>query len=136
MSYLNNPVVYLQDSDFDASGNLQNDMLTNKMVLVMMQSNFCGHCTRAKPEFQKLGEEIAQSPVASDVVTATIQADGSEPGESELGQRLTSILPSFKGFPTYVLFWKGKPIGEINSGRDAASLKQATLDALATKSTM
>ena len=106
MSYLNMPIAYLVDSDFDDNGNIINPQIpTDIPVLVMIQANFCGHCTTAKPAFQKLAEQNKGK-----IFAATIQGDGKETGESQLSRRLSSIVPGFRGFPEYVLFKNGKRI--------------------------
>ena len=50
---LRRPVGYLEASDFDEAGNLINPTLMNKPVLIMVQAEFCGYCTKAKPGFQQ-----------------------------------------------------------------------------------
>ena len=60
-------VGYLENHDIDREGNILMNKITSKSsnsfgfkknkhkkILVMVQANFCGHCTNAKPDFQKL----------------------------------------------------------------------------------
>ena len=121
MKYLNDTVAYLQISDFDSSGRLVNPKIpSNIPVVVMIQAAYCGHCTSAKPAFQ----EFANSVDRNKVFVATIQADGDEPGEKELGAMLSQIKPDFRGFPDYALFLNGRLIPKQIQGRDVASLRE------------
>ena len=119
MSYLNKPVAYLVDSDFDDDGNLINPEIPKDIpVLVMVQANFCGHCTHAKPSFQELAENSK-----GEIFAVTIQGDGNEPGEEELSSRISKIIPEFRGFPEYVLFKNGKFVKKHEGGRSVSELK-------------
>ena len=52
MMYLNK-VAYLQDSDFDIKGNIINKNIPDNIpIVIMLQAEFCGYCTKAKPAFQ------------------------------------------------------------------------------------
>lgn len=118
MSYMNKPVAYLVDSDFDVNGNLVNPKIPKDIpVLLMVQANFCGHCTHAKPAFQELAENNKGT-----IFAATIQGDGNEPGESELSKRISEIVPDFRGFPEYALFKNGKFLKKHEGGRSVNDL--------------
>lgn len=120
MSYLNHPIAYLVDSDLDQEGNLINpDIPKDKPVIIMIQANFCGHCTKAKPEFQKFAEKNKGK-----VFAATIQGDGKEKGEPELSKRLSNIFPDFRGFPEYVKYNNGKFEGTHDGGRSVEDLEK------------
>jgi thiol-disulfide isomerase/thioredoxin len=121
MKYLNLPVVYLQDQDFDNNGNLVNPELlkTKKPVMIMIQGNFCGYCTQAKPAFQKFAEENKGK-----VICATIQGDGKESGEKELSNRVSKIHPNFRGYPGYVLYKNGKLYKVHDGGRGVKDLEK------------
>ena len=120
MSYLSTPVAYLVDSDFDSNGNLINkDIPKDKVVFIMIQSGFCGHCTHAKPEFQKVADNNKDQ-----CFFATIQGDGEEPGESELSEKLSDFIPGFRGFPEYVVYIGGKFKEKYEGGRKAENLQQ------------
>ena len=113
MMYLNKPVQYLTDSDVDSSGNLINeDIPTDQPVLIMLQAGFCGHCTVAKPDFQKFADANEGK-----VFCATVQADGKEPGEKELAKKLGGTLPDFYGYPHYAVYKDGKFLKNHESGR-------------------
>ena len=118
MKYLDAPVAYLQDHDFDAQGNLIADIPRDIPTVVMLQAEFCGYCTQAKPAFQEFCNTHN-----GEVFCATVQSDGSEPGEKELGKRLSKIIPGFRGFPEYVLYKNGKRVDKKISGRSVADLK-------------
>jgi len=120
MKYLNKPVAYLVDTDFDEDGNIINSKIPKDIpVLLMIQANFCGHCTNSKPEFQKLANENQNQ-----IFCATIQGDGEEKGEKELGQRLSKIFPGFRGFPEYMLYENGKFLKQHDGQRSSDVLKE------------
>ena len=116
-------VGYLTRSDFNDEGDIINPKILKmgKPTLVMMQAGFCGHCVRAKPDFQKFADKAKASKKA---FAATISADATEPGEAELKSLYGKIDKSgFRGFPTYVKFDKnGKYVATHEGGRDADSL--------------
>lgn len=110
---LKRPVAYLLPSDF-RGGNLVPSLLANGPVFVMIQAAFCGHCTSAKPEFQRLAE--------SNIVTCmTIQGD--EPKQKDLVDKLEVIYPGFQGYPSYMLFTANEKIPYAGQ-RDYASLRK------------
>jgi thiol-disulfide isomerase/thioredoxin len=118
MKYLNKPVAYLQDFDFDGKGKLINEKIPkNKPVIIMIQANFCGYCTQAKPAFQEFANKNSDK-----VFCATIQGDGTEEGEKELSKRLKQIDPNFQGFPSYIAYKHGEFLKIHDSGRDYDSL--------------
>jgi thiol-disulfide isomerase/thioredoxin len=129
MDYFDLPVYYLQRSDFDDNGYLTNPKLKNKKVIVMLQANYCGWCKKAKPDFLEAAKHVHQleqnggTLESQKVVFTTIQADGDQPGESELNEIIGRIKPDFKGFPDYVLFVNGKPSNNNGPlGRDSNNI--------------
>jgi thiol-disulfide isomerase/thioredoxin len=118
MKYLNKPVMYLQKSDFNDDGSLKNPELQNGLCIIMIQANFCGYCTQAKPDYQKFADNNKQ------LMCATIQADGDQPGEKELGKMVKKIDPSFRGYPGYVAYKNGKMVKVHNGGRNTSDLQQ------------
>jgi thiol-disulfide isomerase/thioredoxin len=121
MLFLNKPVAYLQNDDFDKKGNLINSSIPkNKPVIIMIQANFCGYCTKSKPDFQNFADKNSGK-----YFFATIQGDGTQPGEKELGERLEIIHPKFRGFPSYVGYKNGKFIKVHEGGRDEKSLENS-----------
>lgn len=120
MKYLNKPVAYLQDFDFDSSGNLINQSIPkNKPVIIMIQAEFCGHCTTAKPAFQDFANKNKDR-----VFCATIQGDGKQKGERELSKNINKIHPNFRGYPSYVVYKNNKFFKIHEGGRDLDSLTE------------
>ena len=118
MKYLNKPIAYLQDSDFDVNGNLVNPNIPKNMpVVVMLAANYCHFCTEAKPAYQHFANQTRGK-----VFCTTIQGDGNMPGEKELAKRLNKINPSFKGYPDYLLFLNGKRVNKDIKGRGVNEL--------------
>lgn len=112
---LRRPVGYLEASDFDEAGNLINPTLMNKPVLIMVQAEFCGYCTKAKPGFQQLADEGI-------IQCMTIQPDGDRQSEKALQAVLNNIYPDFPGYPSYILYDKKQRIPHTG-GRSAEELK-------------
>lgn len=118
--YLNKPVAYLEDGDFDSQGNLiANGHPKDVPTVVMIQTSWCPHCTNAKPDFQKFAEKYEGK-----IFCATIQADGERESEKALGKRLTLIKPDFRGFPDYVLIVNGKAVQKSIQGRSVVDLEK------------
>lgn len=118
MTDLEYPVAHLEDSDFDSQGNLINpEALKYPIVVVMVQSSWCGHCKMAKPSYQEFANKHGK------ILIATIQADGDRPSEKALGQRISKIIPGFRGFPEYVLFKNGKFVNSNIKGRGVSDLE-------------
>jgi len=120
MTYLDRPVAYLQNDDFDSDGNIINpDIPDNTPIVIMLQANFCGHCTKAKGDFQEFANNNKGK-----IFCATIQGDGNEKGESELAKRLSSMYKGFVGYPTYVGYRNKKSKYKMHDGgRDSKSLQ-------------
>ena len=110
---------YLEEQDVNPDGSLKSHVTKGKPTLVMVQGNFCGYCTQAKPAFQKYANNNKGK-----VLCATIQGDGEIKGEKELGSRLQKIKYGFRGYPDYVKYKGGKKVpGEI-SGRTLEDLEK------------
>lgn len=120
MTYLTAPVIYLELKDFKVKSNGEINLkhFKNKICVVMVQANYCGHCNTAKPQFQKFANNNR------DVVCLTIQGDGDSPDAKELVQLITKMKPSFQGFPEYLLFKDGKLVDKEINGRDEAALEE------------
>jgi thiol-disulfide isomerase/thioredoxin len=118
--YLNRPIAYLEDDDFDADGSLVNPEIPDDLpVVVMLQANFCGYCTTAKTAFQ----EFANANEGK-VFCATIQGDGKIGREKALGDRLRKVKSNFRGFPDYALFVAGSRVPKEIGGRSLADLEK------------
>ena len=122
MSDLQRPVAYLEDHDFDSSGNPTGKLaeISHKVpVVVMIQASFCGHCNAAKPAFQQFANKHQGK-----VFCTTIHGDADKPSEQALSKRIDSIKPGFVGFPDYVLIVSGKVVPKEISGRDVSHLEE------------
>ena len=118
--YLNNPVAYLEDSDFNEKGELiNNDIPKNTPIVVMIQALYCGHCKNAKPAFQEFANATEGK-----VFCCTIQGDGDREGERSLAKRLDVIKPGFRGYPDYVLYFNGERVNKEITGRGVEDLEQ------------
>lgn len=122
MMYLNYPIFYLVKDDFDSDGNLINKNIPTEVPVVMMiQTTSCGWCTKAKPAYQKLaddhGYKINIDQTKNNKNTGnelafftTLQPGGKVKGEKELQYLIPKIDKSFRGFPHYMVYYKGKRI--------------------------
>lgn len=117
MDYLTRPVAYLDGNDFDDEGNIINpDIPKDKPVFMMFQANFCGFCKIAKPDFQQFAEKNPN------FFVATIQSDSNVPEVSKLKNKINKIYPNLIGFPSYLIYAKGKRI-IYNGGRSYKDLQ-------------
>ena len=111
-------VNYLEGSDVNSDGSIKSSVNKGKPVLLMMQSNYCPHCTNAKPAFQKLANDMGNT-----VCVATIQTDGG-PSDLAAAKALKNVNTS-RGVPAYLVFDKqGRFIKMHEGGRDYNSLVQ------------
>ena len=108
-------VAYLEREDFDGQGRFIVPVKQNKMI-VMLQGNFCGYCTQAKPAYANFARNNPN------VLVATIQIDGNQ-NEQVLGKLITGSLPDYQGVPHYIAFKNGKYIKTHTGGRDERSLQ-------------
>ena len=110
------PIYYLEPQDIDDNGNLSHPFLQDKTVVCMIQANFCGYCTEAKPAFQAFAENNP------DVVCVTIQGDSE--AKEQLSNKIQAIKNgTFQGYPDYALFKNGKKVNRDIRGRDQRSLR-------------
>lgn len=112
-------VPYLEDSDINDNGDLKPIVCKGKMTLLLVQANFCPHCTVVKPDFQKLQKHNDKFTIA------TIQGDG-EGSDKRAYQKLSNRLgDKLRGFPTYIVFNSDGTFKEIcEAGRDYSSLSK------------
>lgn len=108
-------VPYLESQDINPDGSLKPYVGRGKPVIVMVQGNFCPHCTTSKPAFQ----ELAQSP---DIVAVTVQTDGDE-AERQVSKAL-SVVNNSPGVPAFLGFGRDGRFKALHQGnRDVGSLK-------------
>jgi len=110
------PVVYLEIGDFDPVSGLLHGEFTKKPALVMIQANYCGACTRSKPEFQKLADKNPS------FTLATVQLDGEKESERKIANILDKISPSITSIPVYILFFNNQKIMYTGTTRTAEDL--------------
>lgn len=115
MTDLKYPVFYLDFEDFTPSGKLKH--FTDRKCIIMVQANFCGHCSTSKPAFQKFANENKE------IVCMTIQGDSNRGGD-KLMDIVSKLKPSFQGFPDYLLFNKGVIVNKTIKGRTENDLKE------------
>ena len=118
---MSNNIAFLQNDALDSSGNLTFST-DNKPLLVMVKASWCGHCKTAAPGFQEFADKY------SDKVLCGCIREGDEqtPSEKELMTRLTTVktvMPSFRGYPHFVLYVNGKPVDGTVSDRSVAGYK-------------
>jgi thiol-disulfide isomerase/thioredoxin len=111
---------YLEDMDINDNGSLKPHISKGNPSVVMVQGNFCGYCTQAKPAFEKLAKML------SNVNVYTVQVDG-EQSDKKASKQLSSVNSS-PGVPAYLGFDKnGKFVKVHQGGRDQESLKNFAL---------
>lgn len=107
-------IPYLEGGDLTTDGGLSPSVGKGKAVVVMLQGDFCGYCTKAKPAFQSLVNN-------GKFALATVQTDG---GDGDV--RAAKVLSKYNqagGVPAFLGFGKdGKFKGMHTGDRDADSL--------------
>lgn len=112
----NFPVAYLEIDDFDPASGMLKGVFKTTPTLVMIQANYCGACTRSKPEFQKLAEK---NPIFK---LATVQLDGEKESERKVANILDKISPNLSSIPSYILFVNNKKIVYSGTSRTSEDL--------------
>lgn len=110
-------IPYLEGNNIAADGSLDPSVTQGKPVVVMVQGNFCPHCTVAKPMFQEFAR------LTPSVQAATVQTDGG-PTDREAAKNLSKVNTS-PGVPAFLGFNKdGKFVAIHSGGRDVSSLQK------------
>jgi thiol-disulfide isomerase/thioredoxin len=131
MSYFNSNIYYLEDSDLDNNYNLYSNILNpttnqkffNKLVVVLIQGDYCGYCRQLKPVYQKLADTLSND----SITFCTIQIDSKNQNEQlfQDGKVMTNILRSnYVGVPVIALFYDGKLINIYEGDRTYNSIKK------------
>jgi thiol-disulfide isomerase/thioredoxin len=110
------PVVYLEIEDFNPVTGMLLGNFKTVPTLVMIQANYCGACTRSKPEFQKLADKKPS------FILATVQLDGEKESERKVANILDKISSNLSSIPAYILFVKNQKIVYTGTGRTAEDL--------------
>jgi thiol-disulfide isomerase/thioredoxin len=122
--FLTDPIKYLESSDFDDDGNIMYSEIlpSNKPLMILLQSNSCGYCNMAKPDFQRFAEFNKDR-----LTSATIQFDAAaDPKFRSLNlnftpEKVNNIYSGLRGFPSYVLYI-GNTKYKYDGNRDFESL--------------
>jgi len=110
-------ISYLEDTDINADASLKSHVNNGKPAVLMVQGDFCGYCTKAKPAFQELAKSMPN------IAVVTVQTDGG-PTDKKASQML-SVVNKSPGVPAFLGFNKeGKFVKIHSGGRDLKSLEQ------------
>jgi len=127
MAFFNENVIYLETNDMNTDDKLvsydQNNI--SGKVVIMMQSLGCGHCVKAKPEYQKFANWTKTVP---NVSACTIQFDSAEQTTKELGIRMKKLIPGFRGLPAFVLYENGEYVKTHKGPRTSDALQDFVND--------
>lgn len=110
MDYLSDDIAYLEDTDFKGS-DLIPSAGNNKIYVIAIIAEWCGHCKKFFPEYKKSAEKMN---VNKNAVFCVINGTGGEPNknirqsEINLSKKIKDIVPGFRGFPTICVFINGK----------------------------
>lgn len=103
---------YLENKDILENGNINTKSISYKnnngfglnknhdKILLMIQANYCGFCTKAKPAFQNFANNN------KNIFCTTIQGDSDKESVQKLMERVNQIDSNFRGYPHYLLFGK------------------------------
>lgn len=109
-------IPYLEKEDVNQDGSLR--VQNGKPSIVMVQGNFCGHCTSAKKIYAELPNEVQGT-----VNVYTVQADATD--SSKDASSIISKVNNINGIPAFVGYDKnGKFKKMFNGNRDLPSLKK------------
>lgn len=129
---LHSPIFYLEQDNFDTQFKLkpiQNPLLQtptplfHAYTIIMIQGNYCGYCTKLKPIFQQIANEVVvQTP---DIHFATIQIDEQQTEKTISSTMLKNILQfDIPGVPVVVKFFQGRPMDMYKGSHNKEELHQ------------
>ena len=111
-------MIHLDINDFDLNTNtlMYNKQPVKGKWICMVQGNFCGFCTQAKPAFLEAKNKC------NTAFFCTIQIDGTNEAQV-LGKQLSTItnIP-MGGVPGFILFKDGKPVKKFEGERTSKAL--------------
>ncbi len=110
-------VAYLEGDDINPDCSVKPHVNQGKPLLVMVQANFCGWCTKAKPAVQALSK-------SGDFMVATVQSDG---GPSDLAAaKALERVNTARGVPAFLVFGRdGKFLKMHDGDRSEEALRGA-----------
>lgn len=109
-------VIYLDGADINSDGSLKDYVHKGAPSVVMVQGNFCGFCTKAKPAFEKFVQ-------LSGGRGMTAQTDGNS--SEQQAAKFSQMWGASGGVPAYVGFdAQGKPVKLHSGNRDENSLME------------
>ena len=117
-------IYFLESFDFDM------DKLTllpsqlpeykDKLFMIMVKADWCGHCKTATPEFEKACEILKND----NVIFCYVNVTGKTPAEVETKPLVSKFFKDFRGFPNITSFKNGKEFVKYNGPRKADSFVQ------------
>jgi len=111
---------YLESFDLDMKNNILKPSLLpeykDKIFIVMIMADWCGHCKKVKPEYLKAIKDLESKGVICCFADTT-----GETGEEKELSKMTKFFKEFQGFPTFKMFKNGKEIKTHTGPRDAKS---------------
>lgn len=103
------PVIYLEKKNFDENLKLKN--MPTRVVLIMIQADYCGYCTQCKPDFENFAQECLNNNY--DITVATIQTDDEENNMEDIGRKINDS----EGVPSFIIYIDGKKIKKHTGAR-------------------
>ena len=109
-------VFYLEACDINPDGSLKSYVGNGDQVIVMGLANYCGYCTKAKPDFENFAKQ------SNNTICCAILSDG-DPTEKQASNFFKMWDENHRGVPTYIGFDKNGKFKSIHTGgRDVKSL--------------
>ena len=112
---------YLESFDLDMENKQllpsKLNQFKDKLFVVMVMAEWCGHCQTAKPNFIKAANELKDS----NVIFCFADITGKTEYEKDLDKK-TKMLSKFRGFPHFVAFKNGKETDIYEGDRSKESL--------------
>ncbi len=110
-------IPYLEGKDVNDDGSLASYVGKGKPVVMMVQGNFCPHCTTAKSGYVQFAKSTPS------IVAVTIQTDGDD-NDKQAVTKLSKVNTS-PGVPAFLGFDKSGKFKSIhNGGRGVSSLQK------------
>jgi len=119
--FVNDLVIYLEDFDFQGKILRPSSAEPNKLYIVLIFADWCGHCKHFIPEIKELSEMLANE---KDVRLCCIDCSPNNvrPSQVALSKRVGSLVDGFQGFPTVVLYKEGEKKATYEGKRKAQNV--------------